>query len=676
MRLLRSSLPALLFLTFAAACGPADRPTDDRPIPSQDDDGDGITNFDEGGGDFEDTDGDGRADYLDLDSDDDAVPDALEAGDADLATPPVNSDSDEIADFRDEDSDDNGRPDGVDGTGDLDGDNRPDYRDNDDDGDGILDEAELGPNPLNGRDSDDDSIPDFQDPDSDDDGILDRVETADDYDEDGRGNYRDTDADEDCLPDALEAGGDPPRDTDADGRFDFIDRDSDGDGLADGAEDADCDGASDAGESDPRDADSDDDGVTDLVEDAAGTNANDPADNPSARGDFFFLVPYEAPTAPLMDTLRFRTSVQFADLYFSFDITGTMGAELDAMAHPTSGVPAIINALTCPATGGTCTSDSNCAAESICVNGTCVRDPVVGAGCVPDLWTGVGHWYDRDTFRNRVSLQPNPSMTAAAIDPGSLPGGSEAIFQAVHCVVDGIGCTSPMKACATTGLGCPGFRHNAVRILVQISDADNQCSGTACAMWTAMTAGEALIARGIKFIGLFGTDDNSSTNPLNPVDEARAIGIAAGSVNAMGQPFVYPAVDAQVITSTRQAVLDIVKGLPLNVTIGGSEVPGDAGDALRFIDYLQVNTSGAMCAAVSPTADSDGDGRADTFPSLIPGTRVCWDVVPIAQNNTVPATTEPQLFIARLTVNGDGSPLDTRDIFFLIPPVPLDEPID
>jgi hypothetical protein len=156
----------------------------------------------------------------------------------------------------------------------------------------------------------------------------------------------------------------------------------------------------------------------------------------------------------------------------------------------------------------------------------------------------------------------------------------------------------------------------------------------------------------------------------------RNIGVAAGTVNGAGQPLVYPAVDSQVISSTTQAVLDIVNGLPLNVTITSSEVPGDAGDALRFIDYLELNESGGLCADVDLTADGDGDGRLDSFPSLIPGTRVCWDVVPIAQNEIAPATTEPQLFIARITVNGDGSPLDTRDVFFLIPPVPLDEPID
>lgn len=663
-------LTSFLLVCSLAACGAG--VSDDDVDGDEDEDGDRISNVHEGYVREDDTDGDGTRDYLDLDSDNDGVPDMTEAGDDALSTPPVDSDEDGLADFRDPDSDQNGRGDGIDGVGDVDIDGRLDFADRDDDGDLIPDTVELGADPAAPRDTDADTIGDFRDTDSDADTIRDVIEGAEDYDGDGTENYRDTDADGDCLPDSREAGGDPPRDTDGDGRHDFLDRDSDGDGLADGDEDFNCDGIRGPTESDPLDPDTDDDGVTDLVEVHAGTNANNPFDNPSTRGDFFFLIPYEMPTTPLEDTLRFRTSVQFADLYFSFDITGSMGAELDSMAAA-SGVPAIINNLTCPSLGGACSVDQDCETNGVCFDGACIRDPLLAPGCVPNLWTGVGHWYDRNTFRNLVSLQSNPLTTAAAIDPPSLPGGSEAVFQAAECVADGVMCSSPMKNCAASGVGCPGFRDNAVRILIQISDADNQCSS--CAQWTAMSAGLALMAKGIKFIGLYGTDDNSSTNPATPADDSRSIGIAAGSISPSGQPFVYSAVDSQVVPQTGTAVLNILNSLPLNVTLAPSEMPNDHGDALRFIDHLVVNTSGGQCTNVMQTVDTNADGYHDAFPRLTPGTRVCWDVVPIASNTIAPAMTEPQLFIARITVNGDGSPLDQRDIFFLVPPV-LDEPVD
>jgi uncharacterized protein (TIGR03382 family) len=79
--------------------------------------------------DLVDTDGDGVADALDTDSDDDGLLDSVEAGDTDPATAPVNTD----ATFGD------GRADDI-----------PDFRDTDSDGGGFGDalETEQGTNPL------------------------------------------------------------------------------------------------------------------------------------------------------------------------------------------------------------------------------------------------------------------------------------------------------------------------------------------------------------------------------------------------------------------------------------------------------------------------------------------------------------------------------------------------
>jgi hypothetical protein len=55
---------------------------------------------------------------------------------------------------------------------------------------------------------------------------------------------------------------------------------------------------------------------------------------------------------------------------------------------------------------------------------------------------------------------------------------------------------------------------------------------------------------------------------------------------------------------------------------------------------------------------------------------VCWKLIP-KMNTTVPALTTPQLFRAAVSVIGDGvTTLDTREVFFLVPPEPIDEPID
>src|SRR5262245_36183094 len=112
----------LFLLSWLVSCNAA-------PAGGVDQDGDTISDTHEGREAGADTDGDGTADYLDTDSDDDGVPDQIEAGDAALDTPPADSDGDGAADFRDTDSDDNGLPDGVDGAEDIDDDGVKNFAD-------------------------------------------------------------------------------------------------------------------------------------------------------------------------------------------------------------------------------------------------------------------------------------------------------------------------------------------------------------------------------------------------------------------------------------------------------------------------------------------------------------------------------------------------------------------
>ncbi|WP_436516632.1 T9SS type A sorting domain-containing protein [Ekhidna sp. To15] len=147
-----------------------------------------------------DTDGDGLANYLDIDSDDDGITDDVEAQ--------------TIAGFI--------APTGTD----TDGDGWDDSYDSDNGGTAII---------L--LDSDSDTSEDFIDTDSDDDGVLDRVESRD-ADSDGVADElpSGSDSDNDGLDDSFDTdnGGSSPAtpDTDADGGVDFRDIDDDGDGVA------------------------------------------------------------------------------------------------------------------------------------------------------------------------------------------------------------------------------------------------------------------------------------------------------------------------------------------------------------------------------------------------------------------------------------------------------------
>ena len=259
----------------------------------------------------QDTDADGIADRHDLDSDDDGIPDVIEAflrvADADSdginnsidvdQTAGVDSDGDGIDDAFDIDFT-NGRDADLDGIddkllpqSDRDSDGTVDYFDLDSDNDGMSDSAEAG---LVGIDTDGDGIEDRFDVDitlGNDlnlDGIDDDVSVSD-TDSDGIPDLHDLDSDNDSLYDVTEAGvldadanalADPgtllvdiPIDSDSDGTADFRDLDSDDDGVDD------IDGTA------LSPLDSDDDGRVEITADTDGDGIDDSYDTlPNEHG--------------------------------------------------------------------------------------------------------------------------------------------------------------------------------------------------------------------------------------------------------------------------------------------------------------------------------------------------------------------------------------------------------
>ncbi len=209
------------------------------------------------------TDGDLIPDYLDNDSDNDGVSDVEEAGQGTIIDPLADADADGLNDAFDDTP-------GNDVNNDLD--TGAIATDNEDD----LDTAEVDFRSI--LDSDNDGIMDTVDIDDDNDGILDVDETGD-TDGDGIPDSIDLDSDNDGIPDSIEAGG---TDDDGDGHIDYpiagdptSMTDTNNDGLADEIattplpdEDSDGDGIEDR-----IDLDSDNDGIPDVTE-AGGPDAD------------------------------------------------------------------------------------------------------------------------------------------------------------------------------------------------------------------------------------------------------------------------------------------------------------------------------------------------------------------------------------------------------------------
>jgi hypothetical protein len=644
-------------------CGPSVGGGDDDG-PAGDADGDGISDEDEGRATNTDTDGDGTPDWQDDDSDGDGIPDYREAGDATTATPPRDSDGDGTPDFRDLDSDGNGRDDNLDGTDDGDGDGLGDFADLDDDGDNIFDAVELGPNPMQPVDTDGDGTADFRDGDSDNDTVGDIYETQFDFDNDGTPNYLDTDADGDCILDSVEARGNPPADTDMDARFDFLDRDSDNDGVLDAQEDGNCNGATDPGESNPLNPDTDGDGVTDLVETVAGTDPLNPASNPQANGDFVFVEPFQEPQSPLDQNLDFSTKLQAVDIYVIIDRSGSMNAEFTSIKNNLTNV---VNGLKCPAG--------------------------VTTDCIPDLWAGAGRvgysGSGGQSFINDFDIQPNANFsTLVQAEPGGCC--AEPLTFSTYAAVTGQGnagfagfgnTVAPRATCAGSPaanagfqtFGYPCFRQGALPVILLATDEVPLSAGDTNKSpdWNTIVLPE-FVNKKARLVGITGDGGAQVTTDL------RAMATGTGAVDAANgnNPLVFDGAGANAAAAIRTGILALANGLPLDINALTQDDPQDSVDAVAaFVDHIETLQLGnAQCANGLNDIDTNADTFDDKFIQVRTGTPVCWKVVS-KQNTTVPAMEEPQLFRATIRVFGDGiTQLDERNVFFLVPPKPIDGP--
>jgi hypothetical protein len=153
-------------------------------------------------------------------------------------------------------------------------------------------------------------------------------------------------------------------------------------------------------------------------------------------------------------------------------------------------------------------------------------------------------------------------------------------------------------------------------------------------------------------------------------------------VDTSGSPLVYDTASSG--TTVGAAIVDAVglfaTAVPIRVDAIAHDDPADMIDAVAtFIDEIHTNTSGSSiwdpireemrtCTSGLPVATPGTDPTVDYFEIVEPGVSVCFDIVPL-RNTTVAPTSVPVFFRATIEVIGDEhTPLDTRDILFLVPP--------
>ncbi|MEM9067311.1 MAG: hypothetical protein AAGE52_02355 [Myxococcota bacterium] len=676
-------------------CGAADDP-----------DGDFISSMDEGEGDI---DGDGRPNSNDDDSDGDGLSDAVEAGDENCASPPVDTDGDGTPDYLDLDSNGDGVLDGDQRDDDLDGDGIIDALDDDVDGDGIpnVDET-MGGVPV---DTDEDGTPDVFDTDSDGDSILDIHEGRRDPDEDGIPAFRDLDSDDDGIDDALEAGdGDPNTipttcavevnpisgELGSDGLPDFLDSDQDNDG------------ASDADEirfgTDLCGLDTDGDGFSDLVEIAReqincpdGTTGDSCgcATNPSCGvppEDFIVVLPFNG--MPEQRDLDFSTDIRVADVFFLTDTTGSMGTELGLVQ----------STVTTPGTG------------MIDRIGETIADAWFGGGQHDDYPFGrYGGGADEPLIVAIGMTPPERSVDVQTAFNGMARHGggdgpessTEALFQLM--TGEGgtwmsSGSTYMMRRwvgdCLDTGWGAACFREGALPIVVHFTDfcshngppgESMSCSpyadiAPAPAVWE--DAIREMNRRGAKYIGINTDNTNCSTMPgggapdgRTPCFFMRRTAEETGSIDLDGNALVYDLPDggggeAAFIEQVVTAVETVATRVPLDVDTALRDDTADEVDATNFIKRRQ-----PACRATPPTdpcwlppvgvLPDQAVAAIDesTFFGAVPGTEVKFRIT--FRNDFFEGDVVSRVFIAFIQVRGSGAAvLDERQVFIVVPARP------
>lgn len=635
---------------WLSACGGDDEA--EVRSSTADSDGDTILDRDEGREQGVNTDGDAYPDYLDKDSDADGISDAIEAGDSDPNTPPIDSDGDQIPDFQDPDAD----------------------------GDGILDSDELDAS-FAVVDSDGDTIPDYLDTDSDGDTILDSAEGLSDHDGDGTPNFRDADSDGDGASDAVE-GGDadpstPPIDSDADGIPNYLDVDSDNDFLPDAQEDKNGNGVVDPGESSPLEADTDGDGVPDLVETVAGSDPNDPSVT-IPEGDFYFVLPYQGPGAS--GDLDFTTTLKKADVFFSIDTTGSFDQEIAAV---------------------------QAALDQTIVPGI--------AAVIPDAAFGVGRFEDLPVApfglpgdRPFELLQPITSNIGdvasglAALPPAAggldVPeSGYEALFQ----WASGVGMPDfGYPPFAPSGIGGVGFRDDSLPLIVQITDAiSHEAADYAALTSSAHSRDQALVALGAigaRVIGINSIENVGTANdPRSQLDDL------AVATKALIPP---DAATSKCLTGVAGAPLDpvTVNNVPLCPVVfdvlpdgtGLGPLIVDAVVQLATLGVLDISTktvgqtkgiqgepvtpgftSADFIKSVTPIAPAPAGStiQGDVFVGVTPGSTVSFAVQGL-NDFQLPLTVD-QLFSADIQVLGDlVTVLDVHKVYIIVPRVIPDVP--
>jgi hypothetical protein len=336
----------------------------------------------------------------------------------------------------------------------------------------------------------------------------------------------------------------------------------------------------------------------------------------------------------------------------------------------------------------------------------------VVTGCIPDLETGVATFGEKAnpsvvSFKRIDAKNLGGAGTTQNALPSSAPGyGDEQALRSIGADESGTANDGFLRnGCAgdATRFGSACYRSNSLRLIVEATD-ESLNEDDAFAAGTHQGIIDFAMQHNVQLIGVWSESGHrgnliqewaglaSGGVPFVPVLQSTNVGTPA--CNALG-PGAFSSIgglaraivqgdgnqSANAITCAIQAVVKFVKqdvqatakNDPANVDAMGTPVDAPA----AFIDHIEVfmdNT--AACPSYPMVQDGNADGFPDVIVGVLPGKKVCWKIF-TKMNTTVMGAPDPQLFRATISVSGQGGALlDARDVFFLVPPVIVQPPIN
>jgi hypothetical protein len=435
--------------------------------------------------------------------------------------------------------------------------------------------------------------------------------------------------------------------------------------------------------------------------------------------DFFFILPYQDPHGETTKPLEFSTEIPALDAFFLMDTTGSMGGEISNLQSGISSVviPGIQASVPDSEFGVGAMEDFplDPYGSSVCSSTGAdqpfkLLQPITGN--TPIVQAGV------------IGLSDGPGGAPIGCGNDIPEAGLESIYQ----VATGEGLSSPAPTNVPanhSGIGGVGFRPGTMPVVIAITDALSHGAGETA---TCSSTGDATAYTGA--VGAAAHTRQQTKDALNGIC-ARVVGIAAipsfVDLDCTGQAYLE---DLATATGARVApsAWDVGTRPPgcaatqccTDVNGVGRAPDGDglcpvvfrvnesgSGLGASVVTGIQMLTRFATFDASDTTTgvDTDVDGNplpvphttADFIKSIVPtnfevptpppiippptfdttqfygvtpGTTIGFDVN--AFNDFIEQTDEGQFFRANIQVLASGcTPLDQRDVFILVPPIPI-----